>query len=181
MNQFWTLIAVIVGGAMSYLVTWLHERRQTQRERAVRWDERRLDAHVVYLNTVSDQAMLIRRLAATRGFGHRLPAASLADGLDLLTEGEARRGVAFQVIEVLGDAATVEAAYELNRKLWHLEWCVRGLVHVDEAGWDDAYQAFRSARTDYYARVRDELQVPGAVPAMASDDRPMVGIDQEDP
>jgi hypothetical protein len=44
-----------------------------------------------------------------------------------------------------------------------------------------AYQAFRSARTDYYARVRDELQVPGAVPAMASDDRPVAGIDQEDP
>ncbi|TMR01755.1 hypothetical protein ETD83_14070 [Actinomadura soli] len=44
-SQVWTLAAVVVGAAMSYLVTVLHERARYRRETLTRWDERRCGHH----------------------------------------------------------------------------------------------------------------------------------------
>src|SRR5689334_17744207 len=122
---------------MSYLVTLLHERSRVRRDRAIRWDERRLDAYVTYLGAVANQAAVARRLAATAGFGHPLPEIETQAGHDLLTEGEINRSLAFQVIELIGEAGAVEAGHELNRQLWQLEWSARGINSTDAQGWDN--------------------------------------------
>lgn len=95
LNQVLPLVGVVVGAFMSFSATYFMERTRWRRERAVRWDERRLSAYTDYSYAVKEVVALASRIAAGRGLESGLrPLASSEENLAKLAEAEASRSVA---------------------------------------------------------------------------------------
>lgn len=156
-EQLVTMGAVLAGAAGTYLTTRLADRDRFERELRVRWDERRLDAYVGYVTAVKR----VYRHASTLLSAH-IDGADLADRDAVRAEmgsAEADRSRAFEQVLLLGDAATIRAAHELNDRLWQLERPARGAGEIDRDAWHERSDAWVVALNDFHTHARQSLGV----------------------
>ncbi|GGO80425.1 hypothetical protein [Wenjunlia tyrosinilytica] len=160
-DQLPTLVGVVVGGAMSYLVGTLTERSRWRREQAARWDGRLLEAYSDYADAVKECVTYYQRLAAHRGLSnHPAPLQPTEETSERAAAAEARRSAMVEPLSLLTNAETAQAVREVNQCVWHLEWLARGRKAGDAAAWEEAFGAYRTARAEFYRQARRSLNIP---------------------
>src|SRR5262245_41241516 len=117
--QVFTIVAVLLGAAASFLSTRYLERERFRRERQSRWDDRKIEACAAVADAVKEFIQTATRGAAGRGFGTGSPLPQL-EGLEQLAQAETRMSIRWESVQLLGDPATVNAAGEWRRAAWHL-------------------------------------------------------------
>jgi hypothetical protein len=161
-NQILPLVGVVVGAFMSFSATYFVERTRWRRERAVRWDERRLSAYTDYSYAVKGAVALASRIAAGRGLESGPgPLTSSEENLAKLAEAEASRSVASETLRLFADLDTGTAARAMTRQAWKLEWLAQGIVKGDRSDWRRTYAEYEEARDEYMVCARKNLQIAG--------------------
>ncbi|MDG4765434.1 hypothetical protein O7632_15210 [Solwaraspora sp. WMMD406] len=157
-----TILAVAVGGVLTYVGTGLTERSRWRRELGVRWDERRLAAYTEFAATAKRIALLSSRVLACRGLITSISPIGRDEGLALLGQAESDRSVRFESILLLADGPTITAAQALTETLWRLEGFATGDEPVDDQIWRDGFADYRRARAEFYQRARTDMGVRAA-------------------
>ncbi|HEY0536838.1 MAG TPA: hypothetical protein VGD53_00645 [Actinoallomurus sp.] len=158
-EQLVTVGAVLAGAAGTYLTSRLADRDRFTRELRVRWDERRLDAYVVYLTAVKN----VYR-CAQQALSALLDDDELKDRDALLAEmraAEAERSRAFEQVMLLGDTPTIQAAHDLNDRLWKLERPARGAEEIGKDMWHERSDEWLVALNEFHSHAREGLAVSG--------------------
>lgn len=126
-DQLSTLIGVVVGAAMSYVVGTLHERTRWRRQQGARWDGLLLQAYSDYGQAIMDCVVVYQRLAAHQGLTEDpSPVETTGDALEEAARAELRRAAMTEPLRLLADPDTAAAVRKLNDAVWHLEWLARG-------------------------------------------------------
>ncbi|MFY1699326.1 MULTISPECIES: hypothetical protein [unclassified Solwaraspora] len=168
MEHLPTILAVVVGGVLTYVGTGLTERSRWQREQAVRWDERRLAGYVEFAATAKRIALLSSRVLASRGVVTAISPIGRDEGLALLGQAESDRSVQFESVLLLADEPTITAAQTLTETLWRLEAFATGDEPVDEQAWREGFADYRQARAEFYRWARRDMGVrPARIPTSA--------------
>lgn len=162
------LVGVIVGGAATYLVTFLGDRTRWRRERDERWDTARMQSYAEFADSVKEVFTIATRVAGGRGIGDDVDALVMdATALEALYSAEARRARAWESVLLLGAPATVEAGRAWWHEVWRFVWFARGWL-TDPAQWEEAREESDAARQKFYACARRDLGVAGAAVAIGS-------------
>lgn len=159
-DQLPTLIGVVVGGLMSYVVGALTERSRWRRQQETRWDGQLFQAYNDYSHAVKECADRYERLAAYRGLtDHPAPLEPTEVELEQAANIEGRRSSMVEALSLLTNTETAEAVQRLNRCVWHLEWLARGQLVGDPASWAQAFSDYRAARVTFYQNARRSLRI----------------------
>jgi hypothetical protein len=160
LNQLLAIFGVVVGALGTLLVTSFTDRARWQRDQSTRWDSRRLDAYIAYAAVVKEYHALALRLSASARRLTKSPPIDREQGLELLTEADARRTKAWEAMLLLGDESTVVAA-----RAWHsavhaeADLCI--IESIDEMAWKSAIETVDQARDSFYVAARESLGVHG--------------------
>lgn len=154
------LITGIAGVLLGGLVTFSNDRAKWQRERAARWDERRLAAFVDYAAAVKREVHLCIRMAASMNLG-TMDEAPLdkVEGVPLLNATEERRADAFEGLLLLADKETILAARAWHESVWRLRDTVNGTRTVDQETFMSLFRATGVARDGFHLAARESLSV----------------------
>jgi hypothetical protein len=161
-DQLPALIGVIVGALGATVSSMLTDRLRWRRDQTVRWDQRRLDSYVAFTATLKDAVRLSYRLTARHrkmGTAFQLDRAAAIEGLE---EAERRNSKDWEMLLLLGDADTVEAA----RRWREAAGVVTRLAlrdRFDQGQWDAAVHELDQTRDGFHAAARRDLGVTGAV------------------
>lgn len=158
-EQLITVGAVLAGAAGSYLTSRLTDRDRHERELRIRWDAHRLDAYVAYVAAVK-RVYRCTQQVFTPQWDDSDPEARQAL-LAEMREAEGDRSRAFEQVALLADAATVQAAHDLNARLWALERPARGAEEISEETWYERAGEWLIALNDFHAHARHSLGVEG--------------------
>jgi YD repeat-containing protein len=162
-NQVVTIVAVVVGAGMTYLVTALGDRAKDRREVARQWVDRKLEAYTRYANDIKGLAMVARQRAAEKMLHHAAPEPARGEDLTAaLAEAELRRSASYEAVKLLGDASTLRATRELNEAVHRLEWIANGRLKASRAQWERSWHLYAEATDDFRRSVRGELGIPGS-------------------
>jgi hypothetical protein len=154
-----TVIAVIVGGLITFLTTWLLEKSRTARERAERWDVRRLDAFSAFARAVKEEVRILLRVASSLGFAQTRPLSG-AEARELHQAAEHERSMLFESVLLLADSATIQAA----QAWYYAAWDLQVLLLADGAQptqeeFDRLYAAANEARKRFHVAARINLDI----------------------
>lgn len=158
-EQLITVGAVLAGAAGSYFTTRLTERDRFERDLRVRWDAHRLDSYVAYVAAVK-RVYRCAQQVFTPQWDDSDPDtrnALLAD----MRAAEGDRSHAFEQVMLLGDAATVQSAHELNDRLWKLERPARGAEEITQDMWHERANEWLVALNNFHGRARQNLGIAG--------------------
>ncbi|MFB4262116.1 hypothetical protein [Nonomuraea sp. GTA35] len=154
--QLLPLIGVIVGALATMATTASADRRRWRRERATRWDERRLDAYVEYASVNKELYTLACCTTAMHRPYSASPHIDWETGEALMAQAEMRRRQALEKVLFFGDAATAQAADA---------WCdaivaLRTYVSERPDRWDDwssLVDGVTEARDRFYEAARADV------------------------
>jgi hypothetical protein len=147
------LAGVVVGAVLALLGERRRERCALGRE----WRERRLRAYAAYVADIRRLRSIAQRIAVDVGLDDQaLPLSR--DDMDLLAEANMARGNSFETLALMANRDVAEAARELNRAVWRLEWFARGLLDdTDIEGWHIALRDYFHAVNLFHEHARHEL------------------------
>ncbi|QLY33982.1 hypothetical protein [Nocardia huaxiensis] len=154
-----TLSGVIIGGALTFLASYVNERSKWNRAQAARWDERRLLAYADYLIVTRKMHALAGQLVSSRR-STLAPAATHEAELAQLAELELERIQRWQEVQLLGSTHAIEVGDELNRCTWTLEWFAQDKLN-SVSDWNLINREAYRLRKDFGTAARLDLGVTG--------------------
>ena len=161
---------MLLGG----LVTFSNDRLKWRRERAARWDERRLSAFVDYATAVKREVHVCNRMAKAMKLGTMDEAAlDSAEGVRQLNAAEERRADAFEGLLLLADSKTILAARVWHESVWKLRRAVTG-EPIDQDTFMTLFNATGVARDDFHLTARKSLSVNSEFARSLAFDTPVV-------
>lgn len=161
-SGIFTLLGVVVGAAATFGVSALGDHMRYRRELRIRWDTSKQDAYLQYVVAVTQMARAAGQIAGSRGWdGLAVPVVG-ESALDKLDQAEMDRTGKFESVMLLGDPDCIDAAHELNRGVWHMEWLVRGVEDCTEARWKEARERYVGALNRFHQKARTSLIISGA-------------------
>ena len=163
--QLLTLLAVAVGALASFVSTRLIDRSRWQREEALRWDTKRLEAYSEFASELRRFITIAYRITGALALPATAQALDSASGLAALAAAEEEVGTRWEQVLMLGSPAVITAAGEWRSEAWHLESFARGRrTDVDE--YTKATEDRRAAARRFYSAVRADLGIVGGeIPA----------------
>ncbi|GLW32993.1 hypothetical protein [Actinoplanes regularis] len=174
------LVGVVVGAVLSYAFAVLGESRRERWALNREWRERRLQTYGAYVADVKRMRSIAQRIGADVGLDDQAPRLRREDGLDQLAEANMARGNSFEALAMMAGRDLVEAARELNRTVWRLEWFARGLLDdADVEGWHIAAGNYYEAINRFNHLARTELGVTGELSPRAAEKSPREHYEQE--
>ena len=168
MSSFLAAIPALVGVVVGIVATSWADRARWKRGQAVRWDERRVDAYAEYAKAIKRIHITALRIVRPDRADNLTKPIARETALEMLTQAEARRTEAWELILLLADQATAHAALQ-----WH--FVVRRVAEFarsrpDDAESDDWKTLVRSAdqaRDLFYEAARNSVDVGGGSVAVA--------------
>ena len=161
-SEVLTLLGVVVGAAATFGVSTLSERARYKRELRMRWDTSKRDAYLQYVVAVTQMARAAGQIAGSRGWDGLAIPASGESALEKLDKAEIDRTGKFENVMLLGDPDCIDAANELNRSAWHMEWLVREIEACTEDSWKEAREKYVVALNKFHQQARASLIISGA-------------------
>ncbi|MEU1205793.1 hypothetical protein [Nocardia sp. NPDC005825] len=153
-----TLSGVVIGGAITFLASYVNERSKWVRSKAARWDERRLQAYSDYLIVTRAMHTMAARMVRLRAGEADPHGMSLQEALVQLGELERERTQRWQEVQLLGSPAAVAIGDELNRCTWTLEWFAYGELAGDTDWLLIVRESYR-LRKEFSVAARGDLGV----------------------
>jgi hypothetical protein len=164
LDQLPALLGVGVGTVGTILSTQLNDRAHWKRTRAVRWDERRLDAYAQFARALKEVHHVAMRLTAPQ---LQLTAEQRNADLLLLGQAEVERTKNWEGMLLLGDTATVQAGREWRWTVGELVLAARGRSTSDFDR-ETSVRAANLGRDRFYEAARAGLNVTGGTVAQAA-------------
>ncbi|MFJ9009584.1 hypothetical protein [Streptomyces canus] len=158
-QQLPALIGVVIGALGSYVVVVRGDRVRFQRERAARWEERKLTVYGEYARTLKKSVTLAYRAAAHYGNDRHPHPLTPEEAQPLLTQATIERDPAGEALILLGSPEVVERARVWVVVLLEMEDFLRRQTR-DPAAWQAMVERQRAGREGYYAAVREDLALP---------------------
>lgn len=154
-----TVIAVVVGGLITFVTTWVLEKNRTARERAERWDVRRLDAFSAFARAVKEEVRILLRVAASFELARTRPL-SVEEAVELHQMAEHERSMLFESLLLLADSDTIKAAQAWYYAAWDLQILLfANDARPSQADFDRLYAAANDARTRFHVAARMNLDI----------------------
>jgi hypothetical protein len=158
-QQLPALIGVVIGALGSYLAVVRGDQARFRRERAARWEERRLAVYADYARAVKATVTVTYRVASELGNGTHPDPLTVEEARPLLAEANTGRDPSGEALIMLGSPEVVAKG-----RLWvvtamEMERFVREGRRDPEA-WQVLLEQQRAGREAYYAAVRDDLGLP---------------------
>lgn len=182
-GQAFTLAGVVLGATGSFIATTMLERGKYRRDKAIRWDAASLQAFSDYLQAVVGMARMAGQAARHRDWDVNAASRDLDEALRMMEEREDDRTIAFERVRLVADKATIDAANQLNKAVWKLEWLASGREEGSACAWRAATQAYLRALDDFHAATRDRLSmlVPEVERRVVADVSPTLPPAERDP
>ncbi|MGI5469313.1 hypothetical protein [Streptomyces sp. CA-132043] len=159
-QQIVTVLAVVVGAAMSFLGTFTIERHRRKADRSRRWSELQLQAYSKHLVNAQRVVAIVRTMVLGG-----VPTVEDSRRLQKeLEDAHMERNISVECVRLLATPAIVEAAYLLNRSVWQLQDFARGELAWDEQVWRQRYENFGACLFEFEKAIRAELRIPGEIP-----------------
>ncbi|MEU5276864.1 hypothetical protein [Streptomyces asoensis] len=159
LQQLPALLGVVVGAVGSYVAVVRSDRARFGRERAARWEERRLAVYTEYARTLKASVNLTYRVAAHLGNDPHPHPLSPREAEPLLAQATDRRDPAGEALIMLGSRDTVERAREWVVVVMDMERFLRAGTR-DPQAWQALLERQRAGREGYYTAVREDLELP---------------------
>ncbi|WP_406119052.1 hypothetical protein [Streptomyces sp. NBC_00989] len=159
LQQLPALIGVVIGALGSYVAIVRGDRARFRRERAARWEERRLEVYAEYARTLKKSVTLAYRVASHFGNDPHPHPLTPAEAEPLLAEATVGRDPSGEALILLGSPEVVEKARAWVSAVMEMERFMRTQTH-DPVAWRELMDRQRAGREGYYAAVRDDLALP---------------------
>ncbi|ARP70919.1 hypothetical protein LK07_15370 [Streptomyces pluripotens] len=105
-----TLVGVVLGAVLSYLVGMLNERTRWRREHGARWGGLLLQAYSDYGQAIKECVVAYQRLAAHQGLTEDpTPVEPTNDALEQAAKAETKRAAMTEPLRLLADPTTAVA------------------------------------------------------------------------
>ncbi|MFC9895004.1 hypothetical protein ACFVMC_15065 [Nocardia sp. NPDC127579] len=153
-----TLSGVVIGGAITFLASYVNERSKWSRSQAARWDERRLQAYSDFLIVTRGMHTLAARVVRIRSGEADPHGMTLQEGVVRLGELEQERIQRWQEVQLLGSPNAVAIGDQLNRGTWAIEWFAYGKLTGD-ADWLLIIREAYRLRKEFSTAAREDLDV----------------------
>ncbi|MEV8463871.1 MULTISPECIES: hypothetical protein [Streptomyces] len=158
-QQLPALLGVVIGALGSYLAIVRSDRARFRRERAARWEERRLAVYSDWARALKASVTLAYRVASHLGNDPHPHPLSLAEAEPLLAEATVARDPSGEALLMLGSREVVEKARAWVVVVLEMERFLRDGTR-DPAAWQALLDRQRAGREAYYAAVREDLALP---------------------
>ncbi|MHC3467142.1 hypothetical protein ACYF6T_00350 [Streptomyces sp. 7R007] len=158
-QQLPALIGVVIGALGSYLAVTHGERVRFRRERAARWEERRLAVYADYARVLKQTVTLAYRVASHLGNDPHPHPLSPQEAAAQFAESALARDPAGESLLLLGSPEVVEKARVWVTAVMEMERFLREGTRDPEA-WQGLLERQRAGRAAYYASVREDLALP---------------------
>ena len=161
-GQVLTLVAVVIGGAVSFVGAWGTEHLRWRRARAERWDTQTMDAYARYAGAMKHEVRITMRIAGGLGLGPRTEPLALEQGKTLHQEAEQERSMRFEAVLLLGNQQTVGAARVWQQSCWDLYlFCLSraSATPADIEEFTRLYEVVGRAREVFHEAARRSLGV----------------------
>ncbi|MFJ7073855.1 hypothetical protein [Streptomyces sp. NPDC098781] len=158
-QQLPALLGVVIGALGSHVVVVRGDRVRFRRERAARWEERRLAAYIDYARALKKSITLTYQVSAHLDNDPHPHPLSLQEAEPLFAEAMVARDPAWEALLLLGSPQVVEQARSWVLTLIEMEQFVRQDAR-DPAAWRALLERQRASRDGYYTAVRDDLALP---------------------
>lgn len=156
--QLLTLAAVALGALASFISTRVLDRSRWQREEALRWDTKRLEAYSYFASALLNYINIAARISVAHGLPATGQPLDPEVGLPALASAESEVTLQWQNILLLGHPSVIAAAHAWREEAWHLEWFARRLRN-DPAEFSKATQDRRESRNRFYSAARLDLGI----------------------
>lgn len=158
-QQLPALLGVVIGALGSYLAIVRSDRARFRRERAARWEERRLAVYSDWARALKASVTLTYRVASHLGNDPHPHPLSLTEAEPLLAEASVARDPSGEALLMLGSREVVEKARAWVVVVLEMEQFLRDGTR-DPAAWQALLDRQRAGREAYYAAVREDLALP---------------------
>jgi len=158
-QQLPALIGVVIGALGSYVAIVRGDQARFHRERAARWEERRLEVYAEYARTLKKSVTLTYRVASHLGNDPHPHPLSPTEAAPLLAEATVDRDPSGEALILLGSPLVVDKARAWVGAVMEMERFMRAETH-DPGAWRELMERQRAGREGYYAAVRDDLALP---------------------
>ncbi|MCX5240196.1 hypothetical protein OG824_33815 [Streptomyces prunicolor] len=159
LQQLPALIGVVIGALGSYVAIVRGDQARFRRERAARWEERRLEVYAEYARTLKRSVTLAYRVASHLGNDPHPHPLSPQEAAPLLAEATEAGDPAGEALILLGSTQVVDKARAWVSVVLEMQQFLREGTHDPEA-WHGLLEQQREGRAGYYAAVRDDLALP---------------------
>ncbi|MFJ7097193.1 hypothetical protein ACIQWL_44360 [Streptomyces mirabilis] len=160
-TQVSAFVGVVIGGTLSFVSTAVSERARWKRDLKREWTQRRFDAYRELLHVAHIQVGAARSLATTRNLLDGPPPVSVSEGIKEIADSDRRLALAYETVQMLGDADVAAAAHAWRAAIWQLSDYARGAIEADAAEWERTYMKYRETRDAFHAAVRRDLDIAG--------------------
>ncbi|MFC5719622.1 hypothetical protein ACFP1Z_05440 [Streptomyces gamaensis] len=161
-EQLVTVGAVILGALTTHLTNSLAERGRKQHQLMTRWDDKKLDAYVTYVDRIRASLFLAVELYELRE-GLRESERTEEEIKSEMSEAGRLRGRAFERIMLLAGDEVIEAAHDLNAITLEVDWQATGKTSGTLQQWRDRHRAVFRAINTFHDAARADLGVSGTV------------------
>ncbi|MGH3401284.1 MAG: hypothetical protein ACRDRJ_02015 [Streptosporangiaceae bacterium] len=162
MSNFLGAIPALIGVVVGIVATSWAERARWKRGQTIRWDERRVDAYAEYARAVKRIHITALRIVRPDRAENLTSAIDRQAALEILTQAEAQRTEAWELILLLADKATAHAALR-----WHTvvrreaEFARSHPGDAESNDWVVLVRSVDRARDLFYEAARNSVDVGG--------------------
>jgi len=168
MNTLLAAIPALIGVVVGIVATSWADKAHWQRNQSVRWDERRVDAYAEYARAIKGIHITALRIVRPDRPENLTKPVNHEAAIETLTQAEARRTEAWELMLLLSDEVTVHAALR-----WHnavrreAEFARSRPQDAESDDWIALVRSVDQARDLFYDAARNSVSVGGGSAAVA--------------
>ncbi|MQY24416.1 hypothetical protein [Nocardia macrotermitis] len=162
-GQLITVAGVVLGALTTLFANFVMTRQNNRHALATRWDVKKLDAYVEFIDRIKANSFVINELYYAGHSEVRLPPQRSMEAVlaDVEETGRARDR-AFENVLLLAGVDVVDAAHAIKTAIGMLDWQARGELEGTPEMWIDRQRAAVDALNRLHDLARRDLGVPGA-------------------
>jgi hypothetical protein len=154
--QLLTLIAVILGAALSWGAATLTERSRHKREQHVHWRNRRLDAYSVFAAATKSYMSTLFRVGASLTVDDQTERLALDEATPLLVEAFREREKAFEQILLVGSTQVADTARQWVKSIYAMRDALDE-ERLTRDRWQELVHETNKHRASFHEQARADL------------------------
>lgn len=154
-----TLATVVVTSVLTYVATRGADSARWKREQKSRWDARKLEALADYADAVKLVLTRSWDICGSMGLGTSVSPTSREVGGPWLRDAESARGSKFEVVQLLANPQTIEAARAWHTAVWAVSDIAMGKTTATQHDLDVLWAECFAARDAFHSAARADLRV----------------------
>jgi hypothetical protein len=162
MSNFLGALPALIGVVVGVAATSWADRARWKRRQAIRWDERRVDAYAEYAKAIKRTHMVALRIVRPDRADNITKPVDSEAALEMLTQAQAERTEAWELLLLLADQATTHAALQWHQAVRReAEFARTRPDSAKSSDWIALVRTADEARDRFYEAARNSVNVGG--------------------